>query len=158
MGAARRLRPQIMGGSVAVECAVFLPILLLTLAVPLFFARVFWYYNVAEKAAHDAARFLSAATQAEIKAQGSGFSEPPIAGVARSIAMAELEEITPGLDGLRVDVQCDGGPCGIIVPQTVRAFVRIQMRDWIFPAFSSAYYGDEGVILVTDVTMRYAGM
>ncbi|MDT1837773.1 pilus assembly protein, partial [Acinetobacter baumannii] len=40
-------------GSAAVEAAIVLPALILFLAVPLFLARIFWYYSVAEKAAHD---------------------------------------------------------------------------------------------------------
>ena len=49
-------KPSLRGrGSVAVECAIVLPILLLLISGLLFFARVFWCYTVAQKAAHDGA-------------------------------------------------------------------------------------------------------
>jgi Flp pilus assembly protein TadG len=146
-------------GSVAVEAALVLPILLLFLAVPLFFARVFWYYSVAEKAAHDAARFLSTATQVEMKTQTGGGGDAPLANVARSIADAEIEEIKPALDAWSIAVQCDLSPCGIAVPQTVRVQVRLRISDNIFAPITDPYYkvAGEGLLLTSDLTMRYAG-
>lgn len=125
------------------------------LAVPLFFARVFWYYSVTEKAAHDAARFLSTATQIEIK--GSGFGEAPVAALARQIVAEETKEIIPGLDGLIVDVQCDLGTCGITVPATVRVRILMQMSDHLFGPYTSELYPNGGFVVASDVTMRYAG-
>jgi hypothetical protein len=148
-------------GSVAVEMAVILPVLLLILALPLFFARVFWYYSVAEKAAHDAARFLSATTQLEMKTQGSSDGgDASVAVVAKSIAGAEIAEIKPVLEYWTIGVYCNGDDvCGGTIPQTVRVKVRMTVRDGIFDTFSSQFYNEDagGLPLSADVTMRYVG-
>lgn len=144
-------------GSVAVEAAIILPVLILFLAVPLFLARIFWYYSVAEKAAHDGARFLSQATRIEIQGSNGG-GEPGVAGLARAIANAELEEIRPGLVGASAAPQCDGIPCdGLSIPSTVRMIVRIRVRDQIFGFVTDPLFGEEGLLLTADVTIRYAG-
>jgi hypothetical protein len=144
-------------GTASVEMAIVLPVLLLFLAVPLFFARVFWFYSVSQKAAHDAARVLSTATQLEMKAQGSGFSEAPMAALARQIATEEMKEIIPALSGLIIDVQCDLSTCGIVVPQTVRVKVLIKIKDPFFSAITDELTGSDAFILASDVTMSYAG-
>lgn len=144
-------------GSVAIEAAIILPVLILFLAVPLFLARIFWYYSVAEKAAHDGARFLSQASRMEIQGSTGGL-EPGVAAIARAIANAELDEIRPGLIGAASTAQCDGVTCdGLIVPTYVRMHVRIRVRDQVFGFITDPLFGDEGLPLTADVTMRYAG-
>jgi Flp pilus assembly protein TadG len=145
-------------GGAAVEMAIVLPLLVLFLAVPLFFGRVFWYYSVAQKAAHDAARFLSATTQTEIRGSGSG-GEAPVAALARAIAVSELNGIRAGLDGWTITVLCDFNTCGMALPETVRVSVWITVRDGIFGSITSQYYGEDGygLLLKADVTMRYVG-
>jgi hypothetical protein len=88
---------------------------------------------------------------------GAGSSEAPVAALARAIAATETEVLTPVMDPLFINVQCDFGTCGFAVPQTVRVLIQMRMRDGIFDAFTSTYYGDDGLPLVADVTMRYAG-
>ncbi|MBQ5940406.1 MULTISPECIES: TadE/TadG family type IV pilus assembly protein [unclassified Massilia] len=144
-------------GSVAVETAIVLPVLILFLAVPFFLARIFWYYSVAEKAAHDGARFLTQASRMEIQASTGG-AEPGVAALARAIANAELDEIRPGLVGAAAAAQCDGVPCdGLSIPSMVRVVVRIRVRDEIFGFITDPLFGEDGLLLTADVTMRYAG-
>lgn len=144
-------------GSVAVEAAVILPILILFVAVPLFLARAFWYYSVAEKAAHDGARFLSQATRLEIQASTGG-AAPGISALARAISDAELDGIKSAVSGASVDAQCDGIACdGLSLPQTVRVVVRIRVHDDIFGFVTDEFFGPNGLLLTADVTMRYAG-
>jgi Flp pilus assembly protein TadG len=144
-------------GSVAVEAAIVLPVLILFLAAPLFFARVFWYYSVAQKAAHDGARFLSQATRMEIQASTSGV-EPGVAALARSIANTEVNDIRSQLVGASATAQCDGVSCdGLSIPATVRVVVRLRVRDDILGLMTDQYYGEDGLLLTADVTMRYAG-
>lgn len=144
-------------GTVAVEMAIVLPIFLLMLAVPFFLARVFWYYSVGQKAAHDAARYLSMASQAEIRTPASGFNEAQVPAVARWIAQQELEEILPYSDGIIINLQCDMNACGATVPATVRADVQITLHDSILGQLTSTYLGSTDMLLAGDVTMRYAG-
>jgi Flp pilus assembly protein TadG len=144
-------------GSIAVETAFVLPVLILFLAVPLFLARIFWYYSVAEKAAHDGARFLSQASRLEIQGSTSG-NEPGVSALARSIANAELDGIRPVLVGAAAASQCDGIPCnGLSVPSMVRVVVQIRVRDEILGPITDRYFGEDGLLLTADVTMRYAG-
>lgn len=144
-------------GSVAVETAIVLPLLILFLAAPLLFARIFWYYSVAQKAAHDGARFLSQATKMEIQASAAG-AEPGVAALARSIANTEVDEIRSHLIGAAAAAQCDGVPCdGLSIPSTVRVVVRIRVRDDILGLMTDQFYGEDGLLLTADVTMRYAG-
>jgi hypothetical protein len=134
-----------------------MPLLILFLAVPLFLARIFWYYSVAEKAAHDGARFLSQTSRLEIQASTGG-AEPAVAALARAIAEAELDEIRPGLVGAAPAAQCDGLPCnGLSIPTMVRVAVQIRVRDDMFGFVTDPIFGEDGLLLTADVTMRYAG-
>jgi Flp pilus assembly protein TadG len=144
-------------GSVAVEMAAVLPIFILLLALPFFLARVFWYYDVGQKAAHDAARYMSMASQAEMRTPGSGFNEAQVPAVARWIAQQELEEILPYTDGIIINIQCDLNACGATAPATVRADVQITLHDSVLSQLTSTYLGSTSMILAGDVTMRYAG-
>jgi hypothetical protein len=153
-------------GSVAIEMAAVLPILLLVLAMPLFYARVFWYYSVAAKAAHDAARFLSTATQAEMRTLADSEDEARVATIARWIADSETESLKPVMERRIISVQCgyppasslSYGPCADnVVPLMVRVYVSTRMYDDFFGEFTSALYPEEGLHMQPDVTMRYAG-
>jgi cbb3-type cytochrome oxidase subunit 3 len=143
-------------GSVAVEMAIILPIFLLLLAVPIFLARIFWFYSAGEKAAHDATRFLATATQAEMRTPGGGFNEAKVAAVARWIAQQELEEILPFTDGIIIDVQCNSSGCGAVVPGTVHVGIQITLHDSLLDGITAEYLGNTDMVLVNNVTMRYA--
>ena len=148
-------------GIAAVEAAVAMVLLILCLAVPLFLARIFWYYSVAQKAAHDAARFLSTASRVEMLTLGPGFEgAAPIADVARDIVLAEIAEIRPQLDAWAIDVQCDLTSCGMTVPKSVRVQVRIRIHDAILPAITDEFFynqGNRAVNMTANVTMNYVG-
>lgn len=154
----RRFGKRAEKGGIAVETIFCLPLLITFLVVPLFLARAFWYYSVAQKAAHDSARFLANVAQAEmILADGSDDESLPIAALAEEIAHAELDEIKPGLVRNTVTVLCDGDACGGEVPQTIRVSVRMWMRDEIFGIFTSEIFGEDPLLLEARVTMRYVG-
>lgn len=145
-------------GSIAVETVLCLPLLILFLVVPLFLARAFWYYSVAQKAAHDSARFLASAAQFEIMPPtGTGDARLPVAVLAEAIAHAELDEIKPALERYTIGATCDLDVCGFAVPNTVRVSVRLKVRDEIFGPFTNKYFGEEALPLEARVTMRYVG-
>lgn len=152
----RRLRGQTrrhQRGIAAIELAVILPVMLLLLTIPLFFGRVFWHYTVAQKAAHDAARYLSGVSLAEMTAP-AGIGH--VVAVAQAIATAEMSDLNPGPYAPVVTIQCDGISCdGFIMPSTVRVVVRMPMYDGIFSSFTSDIVGVSGLLLTADVTMRY---
>jgi Flp pilus assembly protein TadG len=153
-------------GSVAIELAAVLPVLLLILVMPLFYARVFWYYSVAEKAAHDAARFLSSATQAEMRTLGDSGVEARVATIAQWIAATETEMLVPVMERRIILIQCGYGSgsslsfvsCSDnVAPSVVRVYVSMRMYDDLFSEFTSALYPEEGLHLNSDITMRYVG-
>lgn len=141
----------------AIEMTVVLLVMIVLLTVPVFFARVFWYYSVAQKAAHDAARFLSTASQAELRTPGAGNGPAAVAALAREIAETETAVLNSVMDPKYIDVQCNFGTCGAGVPATVRVFIQMRMRDDMFAPYTYAFYGQDGLLLTADVTMRYAG-
>ena len=143
-------------GVAAVELAIILPILVALLAVPFFFGRVFWHYAVAEKAAHDAARYLSSVPVTEMKSQARIAA---VVDVSRQIYDLETADLNPGIYPATPTFQCGGIACaGLLVPDTVR--VTVQMR--VFADFLTSLTGDftdeeGGIVLTADVTLPYVG-
>jgi len=114
-------------GIAAVELALVLPILLLLLAFPLYLGRVLWHYTVIERAAQDAARYLSTIPASEIKNTALA---PAVAAVASNIAAAEIAELAPGSVLPVVNINCDSATCaGITTPSTVRVSIQVQVDD-----------------------------
>lgn len=146
-------------GSVTVEfAAVMLWILLPLLAGSLFVCRFMWHYTVAEKAAHDAARFLASASATELKTQsptGNAF----VVEAARAIAVSELEELNPGTNFPVAFVYCDSGPCltskTAILPKMVSVYVEMTVEDPFLSPLTSMFTGDTGPIAIQiDATGR----
>ena len=150
-------------GSVAVECAIALPILLLLVSGLLFFARVFWCYTVAQKAAHDGARFLATTTLREIAPSSAG-PVVPVALVAAQIARDEVAELNPGA-GIAVSVLCyEGSPTpywdhcfGIDVPKKVMVRVTVPVMDPFFDPFTSIFTDGNPITLRAVMATDYVG-
>lgn len=147
-----RLRCQ--RGAAAVELALLLPILVAFLVLPYFFARFYWHYSVAEKAAQDAARYLSSISVQEMR---SSTLAPAAATVASEIARAEVAELGPGHAAPTVSVLCGPVPCGGVggasLPQTVRVYVWMDMFDMSGVVDTGRY----GMPIRVDSEMRYVG-
>jgi Flp pilus assembly protein TadG len=145
-------------GSVAIEFALLLPVMMLLLAAPLLFGRVFWHYTVAQKAAQDAVRFLASASAAEIRTSGAGGSEAPVAAVARAIVQAEIAELNPGPTIPGVSVQCDGQLCyGGIIPTNVTVTVQIFVSDTVFSGFTDQFTGGGDIVINPVASTNYVG-
>jgi Flp pilus assembly protein TadG len=153
-------------GGVAVEAALVFPILVLFLTVPLFLARYFWHYEVAQKAAHDAALFLSRVSNLEMKTLGPA-GEVGAATLARTIATQELAELNPGGSIPPPSVLCEYQlnpnatswmACnGALIPVSVKVSVVIPFSDPFFPGSTFDYGGADGLNIVADVPFRYVG-
>ena len=141
-------------GVAAVEAALIVPILVVFLTVPIYYARCFWHYTVAQKAAQDAARYLSQVSAAEMKAPALAQAA---SNIALEIAQTEMAELAPGSAmGLPV-VQCDYLPCGTVIgsaPATVRVYITFSMYDDIFGVVDAGRFG---LIVTADISMRYVG-
>lgn len=143
-------------GIAAVELAIILPILVALLAVPFYFGRVFWHYTVSEKAAHDAALYLSSVPLTEMKSQARIAS---VVNVAQQIYDLEMAELNPGEYAPMPTFLCGAMSCaGITVPDTVRVTVQMRVFDDFLSSFTTDYKDEEGGIALTvDVTLPYVG-
>ncbi len=141
-------------GAAAIELALVLPILIVFLSFPFFYARCFWHYTVAQKAAQDAARYLSMVPAAEMRSPDLALTA---ANLAIEIARRELAELAPGTTIRTPVATCDALPCGTVagaVPEKVRVFINFGMVDNIFGLIDTGRYG---LPITADVTLRYAG-
>lgn len=143
-------------GAAAVEFAVLLPVLVLVLTLFIFFARVFWHYTAAQKAAYDAARYLSSVSEQEMR---DDVLAPAAAAIANEIAQAEIAELSPGRGARpRVEIQCGGARCDGVwdapLPRTVTVTVRMGMFDDLFNVVDVGRYG---ILIVGRAELHYVG-
>ncbi|MDQ2819532.1 MAG: pilus assembly protein [Pseudomonadota bacterium] len=135
--------------------AVILPVMLLLLAFPLLFGRMFWHYAVIQSAAHDAATYLSRVPIAEMTSSVRGSRA---ADLAHDIVAAEAAELSPGGDyPVSIGILCDGAPCDYGVPVNITVEVRVRMYDPFFSEVTWAGFGDNGLSLRAKVAVRYVG-
>ena len=107
-------------GSIAIEAAIVLPILLVFLTFTTL--RLAFYcrqYSAAEKAVHDAALYLSTAPRIEMITAGPDGS-PAALTVANTIAAREMAGLVPSGTSLNLGVGClyQVGPSQVIKPCT----------------------------------------
>jgi uncharacterized membrane protein len=141
-------------GSAAIEAALVLPIFVAFLTFPIYYARCFWHYTVAQKAAQDAARYLSQVSAAEMRSRRLAQAA---AGIALDIAQREIAELSPGSVIDTPVVQCDFLPCGTsigTIPSSVRVYITFSMHDNIFGVVPDGRYG---LVVTADAPMRYVG-
>lgn len=148
--------PSWQRGVAAVELAIILPILVALLAVPFYFGRVCMHYEVAEKAAHDAALYLSSVPVTEMKSQARIGA---VLGVAQQIYDLETAELNPGPYPATPGFSCNAIPCaGLSIPDTVSVSVQMRVVDILFPLFTTNYTDEEGgIVLLAQVTLPYVG-
>jgi Flp pilus assembly protein TadG len=142
-------------GSVAIEfVAVMLFLLVPVLAGALFFGRFVWHYTVAEKAAHDAAKFVASASPTELKTQcPTLYRDPCIVTAAMNLAYAEIAELNPGGDDLpQVRVYCDNGTCytnkGTDPPKQISVGITMTVEDPILSLVTSLFTGGTGPVAI----------
>jgi Flp pilus assembly protein TadG len=140
-------------GVAAVEFAILVPLLLILLTAPLYIGRVLWHYTVVQKAAHDAARYLSTVPEAEMRSTALA---PGAAAFADSIIQAELGDLHTGSVPPVVTVACNGGRIcsGVTAWSTVSVAIEAEMKD---PFFGTGYAGVDGLVITADVQMKYIG-
>lgn len=142
-------------GSAAVECALVLPILILFLSFPIFYARCFWHYTVAQKAAQDATRYLSSVSAAEMR---STVLAAAAGRTAIEIAKREIAELAPGSAIADPIAYCDTVNCGSkaagSLPTTVGMYLYVSMFDTFLGVVDTGRYG---LLINADVAMNYVG-
>lgn len=130
-------------GAAAVELAILLPVLFVFFTIPLFFGRYFWHYTVANKAAHDAARYLSTISVREMRSKPLSMAAGQ---VAYDIASEEVADLRPGTGAPTIEVYCGSnkvctGAGASPMPETVIVKVELDMVDDIFDAVNTGFYG-----------------
>jgi hypothetical protein len=144
--------PRRQRGVAAVEAAIVLPILILFLTFPIFFARCYWHYTAAQKAAQDAARYLSTVPAQEMRSKKLAKAA---AAIALEIAQKEIAELAPGTTIDDPQVYCDESLCGTFpgkLPGTVHVLLNFGVVDNIFGVVDTGRYGFQ---ITADVTMPY---
>ncbi|MBY0556452.1 MAG: pilus assembly protein [Burkholderiaceae bacterium] len=145
-------------GIAALEMVLVLPLLLLFLAAILFFGRYLSYYTTAQKAAHDAVRYLATVSQREMKTPSGAGGLTPVARIAQMIGQQEMAGLHPGPSGADVWIDCTPQPCvGIFIPTKVRVVIQMQVTDELFAPFSGPFLGAGGMPLWVEVSMPYLG-
>ncbi|WP_082439575.1 MULTISPECIES: TadE/TadG family type IV pilus assembly protein [unclassified Massilia] len=142
-------------GAVALEAALLLPILILFLTFPIFYARCLWHYTAAQKAVQDAVRYLASVPKSEMLS-------PALADIAVNraieIATREIAELSPGGEIIPPQAYCNGGArCGYTIPigslpKTVTVEMGFFMTD---PIFNIETWGQ--ISINASVTLNYAG-
>ena len=128
-------------GAAAIELAVFLPVLIFLFAICLLATRYLWHYTVAQKAAHDAARFMSTIGPQEML-ERELFNDA--AAVAQEIARAELAELAPGAVDPIVVVECETRDCYSSIgnsPDAIRVYVTMSLSDTFLRYIDTGRYG-----------------
>jgi Flp pilus assembly protein TadG len=142
-------------GVAAVELAILLPVFILVMAPLILYARYMWHYTVAQKAAQDAARYMSTVSATEMRSKTlAAYAQ----AVAVQIARTEVAELAPGDVIPDADVSCDTrNPCtpanGTALPQNISVLVYFNFSDPLF----NVYLGPYGKSIEAKVTMRYVG-
>jgi hypothetical protein len=137
-------------GTAAVEFALILPAFLLLLVLPLGFGRVLWHYTAVQKAAQDAARYVSSLSANEMN---NATRAADAEATARAIVAAEIAELNPGNSAPSVSVQCDALQCdGLSLPDNVTVGIRLSIEDIFFPDVAQAH-----VLLTVRSTLSYSG-
>ena len=142
-------------GIAAVELALLLPAFILLLALPLLLGRAFYQYQVMQKAAHDAARYLSSCATIDLKTPARTAA---VVAAARAIATAELDGPAAGAYAPVIGILCDGGVCaGFVAPATVTVEITNLLEDSVFPTISYNLLGMNGLPLTATASMRHVG-
>lgn len=146
-------RPQ--RGVAAIELALVMPILLALFTAPLFLAVYFWHYTAAQKAAQDAARYLSTISAQEMR---SGTLARAADEIANQIIAAEIAELTLGASAPVVEVYCGRVRCTGLgarpLPETVFVSVKIDMFDTFFGSIETGRYGFP---ITAEAEINYVG-
>jgi len=147
-------KPVRQGGAAAVELALVLPILVCLLSFGFFLGRVCYHYTAMQKAAQDAARYLSTISSQEMR-------DPMLAEAAETVSAEiirqELEELNAGPYPPRVRISCGSMSCSGIgnrpMPETINVQIQVDMFDFL----GMIDVGRYGLPLTVDVTMSYVG-
>jgi Flp pilus assembly protein TadG len=149
-----RRSTKLQAGVAAIECALLLPILLAFLLLGFFTASIFWHYTMAQKAAQDAARYLSTVSASEMMTPASAQAA---GNLAQEIIRREIAEVSPSSQIGTLETFCDNSNCGGKLPGTVPTTVRVNFSISMFDPSGLIDTGWYGLPITANYTMRYVG-
>ncbi|QOL48472.1 TadE/TadG family type IV pilus assembly protein [Massilia litorea] len=141
-------------GVAAVECALLLPVLIAFLTLGFFTVSIFWHYTMAQKAAQDAARYLSTVPVAEMMTPASARAAGDL---AQEIIRREIAEVSSSSEIGTLETFCDTSNCGGNAAGTLPTTVRVHFLISMFDPFGLVDTGWYGLQITANYTMRYAG-
>lgn len=141
-------------GVAAIEVALLLPILIVFLLFPIFISKVLWHYTVAQKAAQDAARYLSIVPRSEMMSRNLAEEAGEL---AIEIAEREIAELAPGSEVVGPRAFCDTELCGDLTAGRVPTTVRVRLAFTMSDPSGLIDFGWYGLEITANHTMRYAG-
>lgn len=157
----RRIGWRRQDGSIAVEAALTITLILAPLLTfMLLFGRYFWYYTAAQKAVHDATLSIANLPIADIR---SGRAEDLAARII-DWETSDFDDATRSTRGPAVDCwyrypsnardlsRFNCNTAGL-TPVVLRTSLTMLVSD---PFLSPVMGGEGGILLVTELSMRYA--
>lgn len=141
-------------GIAAIEFALLMPVLLVFLTLPIFFARVYWHYTIAQKAGQDAVHYLSTVPKSEMLSRNSAREAGEF---AKQIIQRQLADIAPGLEITELDIRCNTGLCGNLLGGQTPDTVHVQFSITLYDPFNQVDLGWYGLQINVDYTMDYVG-
>jgi hypothetical protein len=162
---ARPRRSKRQDGSVAVEAALVISLILVPLmAFVLLFGRYFWYYTIARKASHDGALVMATAPLPDIRSQAAS-------GLAANVIRSETGDVDDAtLATLATTTECwyripANAPflspfgCNIITstPVFVRTTVALAVTDPFLAPLTRSILGDAPLAISAQASVRYVG-
>jgi Flp pilus assembly protein TadG len=146
-----RLRKRQVGVA-AVELALLLPILITFLTLGYFTVSIFWHYTMAQKAAQDAARYLSTVPASEMMAPASASAA---GSLAQQIARKEIADMSPDAVVPGIETFCDDSNCGLLPAGQLPTTVRVKLSVTMFDPSGIVDTGWYGLLINANYTMRY---
>lgn len=142
-------------GVAAVEFAIILPLILVLLAFPVFFGRVFMFYSVAQKAAQNAAQYIATVPKVEMHDSNKAAAAND---VAKEIIRLTMGEVSAGSGGIGIQVDCDDGECGTgEVPTEILVNIRLVLYDDYFAFLTYSILGDGPLVINANAKVKYLG-
>jgi Flp pilus assembly protein TadG len=158
------LRPKRQDGSVAVEAALIISLILIPLiAFILLFGRYFWYYGMAQKAVHDAALVMARAPIADIRSKAAS----ALAQSIIELETADMDDATRStIDPTKecyYDFSSDSQPptsfscASPATPVIVRTSIFITVADPLLGPITESVLGGAALPIIVHSSVRYVG-
>lgn len=136
-------RQAAQSGVASVEFALILPFMLLILFAMLLFGRIFWTYNVLQKATHDAARYMTSISAEEFSnnvrfANAKLTAQTMVADAANTLSLSN--SVVPDDVGLL----CDNATCFFnstnTIPNVLTITLSVNLVDDSFYPFTGDFF------------------